>query len=63
MLVKSGFDAIHKYFNDTDEIITKEGEEINRYKASEETGKQGKAGKRVGTAYQLENGEIIYIPE
>lgn len=26
-------------------------------------GMQNSRGKRVGTAYQLENGEIIYVPE
>lgn len=46
------------------EIITKEGKEIKRYTPKEEQseGTQQK-GKRVGVAYQLENGEIIYIPE
>ncbi len=47
------------------EIITKKGKEIFRYKASQQTGdnqKQDK-GKRVGTAYQLESGEIIYVPD
>ncbi len=45
------------------EIITKEGQTINKYKPSEEQSAQGKKGKRVGVAYQLENGEIIYVPE
>lgn len=46
------------------EIITKEGEKINRYTPSEDTSSQnGKKGKKVGIAYELENGEIIYVPE
>lgn len=45
------------------EIITKKGTKIEKYKASESEPKAGAKGKRVGTAYQLENGEIIYIPE
>lgn len=46
------------------EIITKEGEKINRYTPSEDTFSQsGKKGKKVGIAYELENGEIIYVPE
>ena len=46
------------------EIITKEGEKINRYTPSEDQdSKSGKKGKRVGVAYELENGEIIYVPE
>ncbi|MCB1195531.1 DUF2149 domain-containing protein [bacterium] len=43
------------------EIIMKRGEKITKYKAAEGTGRG--RGKKVGTAYQLENGEIIYIPE
>lgn len=45
-------------------IITKEGEKINKYTPSEDQeNKDGKRGKRVGVAYELENGEIIYVPE
>lgn len=46
------------------EIITKEGEKINRYTPSEDQDTpNGKRGKKVGIAYELENGEIIYVPE
>ncbi len=46
------------------EIITKEGETIQRYTPSSDAeSKNGKRGKKVGIAYELENGEIIYIPE
>ncbi len=45
------------------EIITKKGEEITRYKSNSTEQGNGKKGKRVGTAYELENGEIIYVPE
>ena len=46
------------------EIITKKGEKIEKYKSSEEQSSDNQSrGKRVGTAYQLENGEIIYVPE
>lgn len=49
---------------DNMEIISKEGKKINTYKASgESTDGAGKQGKRLGTAYQLENGQIIYVPE
>ncbi|MBD3321813.1 MAG: DUF2149 domain-containing protein, partial [Chitinivibrionales bacterium] len=34
-----------------------------RYKASGNTSEGDTKGKKVGTAYQLDNGEIIYIPE
>jgi hypothetical protein len=46
------------------EIITKEGQKINRYTPSEDqSNADGAKGKRVGVAYELENGEIIYVPE
>ena len=46
------------------EIITKEGQKINKYTPSEnQDDKSGKKGKKVGIAYELDNGEIIYVPE
>lgn len=45
------------------EIITKEGEKINRYTPSEDKDQTSNKGKRVGIAYELENGDIIYVPE
>ncbi len=45
------------------EIITKKGEKIETYKASDKQKSNGNRGRKVGTAYQLENGEIIYIPD
>jgi hypothetical protein len=42
------------------EIIIKKGKKIEKYKAS---GKNGKGkGKKIGIAYELESGEIIYVP-
>ena len=46
------------------EIITKEGQKINKYTPSEnQDTKIGKKGKKVGIAYELDNGEISYVPE
>lgn len=45
------------------EIITKKGEKIQKYTPSEDQSASGSRGKRVGVAYQLDNGEIIYVPE
>ena len=46
------------------EIITKEGEKINKYTPSQDqSSKNGKKGKKVEIAYELDNGEIIYVPE
>ena len=38
-------------------------QEIKKYTPSEDPKTSGKRGKKVGVAYQLENGEIIYVPE
>ena len=43
------------------EIIVKKNNKITRYKSEKKSG-SGK-GRRVGIAYQLENGEVIYVPE
>jgi hypothetical protein len=43
------------------EIIIKDGKKIERYKGTAESG-EGK-GRKVGVAYELENGQIIYVPE
>lgn len=45
------------------EIITKEGEQMTRYKATELSNDASKKGKKIGTAYQLEDGQIIYVPD
>jgi len=43
------------------EIIVKKGRTVEAYKVGRQTG-EGK-GKRLGTAYQLDNGQMIYVPE
>ena len=48
---------------DNMEIITKEGNKINKYTPSADTQSSQQKGKKVGIAYELENGEIIYVPE
>ncbi len=46
------------------ELLIKKGDKIEKFTPSSETdNSSGSKGKRVGTAYQLENGEIVYIPE
>lgn len=45
------------------EIITKEGNKIERYTPSNQSKSDQKRGKRVGVAYELENGEIIYVQD
>jgi len=48
---------------DNMEIITKEGNKINKYTPSQDQSSSQKKGRKVGIAYELENGEIIYVPE
>jgi hypothetical protein len=45
------------------EIITKEGKKINKYTPSHDQSSSHTKGRKVGIAYELENGEIIYVPE
>lgn len=45
------------------EIITQEAGEITRYRAEDAADAAGRRGRRVGIAYQLDSGEIIYVPE
>lgn len=45
------------------EIITKEGQTITKYKPSQSQEMSGRKGKKVGIAYEMENGEVIYVPE
>jgi len=63
MLFNDSFTMVKNPGKENMQIITKEDGKIVRYKAEESnTSSEGK-GKRVGAAYQLNNGEIIYIPE
>jgi hypothetical protein len=43
------------------EIIVKRGTEITAYRVSGTT--VGGQGERLGTAYRLANGQVIYVPE
>lgn len=61
---KEDYTIVKNPGKDNMEIITKEGKEINTYKASGESANgSGKHGKRLGTAYQLDDGRVIYVPE
>ena len=63
MFSKEDFTMVKNPGQENMEIITKEGDQINRYTPSEDQNTDGRKGKRVGIAYELENGEIIYVPE
>lgn len=64
MFSKEDFTIVKNPGKENMEIITKEGQKINRYTPAENQDEsRGRKGKKVGVAYELENGEIIYIPE
>lgn len=64
MLSAEDFTVVKNPGKENMEIITKEGGKINRYTPSDDQSRSsGKRGKRVGIAYELENGEVIYVPE
>ena len=64
MFSQDDFTMIKNPGKENMEIITKEGTQINKYTPSEDQSQaDGKRGRKVGIAYELENGEIIYVPE
>lgn len=64
MLSREDFTMVKNPGREEMEIITKQGEKIERYTLSEEqSSASGSRVRKVGVAYELENGEIIYVPE
>ena len=64
MLSSEDFTMVKNPGKENMEIITKEGRKINRYTPSkDQDNKNGTRGRKVGIAYELDNGEIIYVPE
>lgn len=64
MLSREDFTMVKNPGRENMEIITKEGDRIERYTPSgDQEARSGARGKRVGVAYELENGEVIYVPE
>ncbi len=52
---------VKKNANGELEIITKKGKEIKASKVSDQ--KLSGRGQRLGTAYQLPDGKVVYVPE
>jgi len=63
IFTKEDFTIVKNPGKENMEIISKEGNKINKYTSSEKKDESHTTGKRIGIAYELENGEIIYIPE
>ncbi len=61
MFTKEDVTMVKNPGKDNMEIIVKKGNDITQYKSEQGQG-QGQ-GKRIGIAYELENGQIIYVPE
>jgi hypothetical protein len=43
------------------EIIRRKGQELEHYRMSKKT--LGGEGEKLGTAYRLQTGEVVYVPE
>lgn len=64
MFSQDDFSMVKNPGKENMEIITKEGKKINKYTPSkDQSASNQNKGRKVGVAYQLENGEIIYVPE
>jgi hypothetical protein len=63
MLFSDSFTMVKNPGQDNMKIITKEDGEIVRYSGQTGQSDSAEQGKRVGAAYQLDDGEIIYIPD
>jgi hypothetical protein len=63
VFTKEDFTIVKNPGADNMEIITKEGGKISRYTPSSDQSQDKAKGRRVGVAYELENGEIVYVPE
>ena len=63
MLFSDSFTMVKNPGKENMQIVTKEEGKIVRYKAEASNNSSQVKGKKVGSAYQLGNGEIIYIPD
>lgn len=63
VFTREDFTIVKNPGKDNMEIIQKKGRQIETYKTSGQTQQGGTRGRRLGTAYQLEDGQIIYVPE
>ncbi|MCO5248898.1 MAG: DUF2149 domain-containing protein [Chitinophagales bacterium] len=62
---KDDFTIVKNPGQDNMEIITREGGTVSKYSLSDKNTEdnENKRGRRVGIAYEMENGEVIYVPE
>ena len=61
---KEDFTIIKNPGQDNMEIVVKQGKEINTYQATDQQADDNaNLGRKVGTAYQMADGRIIYVPD
>lgn len=58
---KSDMTIIKKTSSDNLQIITKKGKKIKAMEVTKSTAKGG--GEKLGTAYRLEDGTMVYVPD
>ncbi|MBQ3634108.1 MAG: DUF2149 domain-containing protein [Bacteroidales bacterium] len=63
MFSQEDFTVVKNPGKENMEIITKRDGKIEKYTPSQEQEDVGSKGRRVGIAYELENGDVIYVPE
>lgn len=63
VFTKEDYTIVKNPGKDNMEIITKKGDKIEKFTPSNEDPGSGKKGRRIGTAYELENGDIIYVTD
>lgn len=64
VFTQEDFSVVKNPGKDNMEIITKRGGKIEKYTPSKDKSDASSTkGRRVGVAYELENGEVYYVPE
>ena len=65
VFTEEDFSVVKNPGKDNMEIITKKGGKIERYTPNKDAqdAKQGSRGRKVGVAYEMEDGQVYYVPE
>ena len=65
VFTEEDFSVVKNPGKDNMEIITKKGGKIERSTPSKDAQdtKQGSRGRKVGVAYEMEDGQVYYVPE
>jgi hypothetical protein len=45
------------------QVVIKDGQRVERFKAAEGSGGAGSGGVKAGVAYRMEDGSMVYVPE